>query len=101
MKCSFNSFGMLTIMLVLMLGFGCTNAQLTKHANTQGGNKIYQHFSAGYTGCMPDKNVVEVIEVDGVGETLWTATCGNAVYLCSGVMWSERGYSVSCAPKAK
>ena len=85
------------IISVILVFSGCTTAQLTEGANSKYRKMKYQRISAGFTGCMPNKNEVEVHEFTSNGNILWTAACNGKEYLCSGN--DNADASINCALK--
>lgn len=51
--------------------------------------------SAGFTGCLPDANVITNVNGNTDGSGTWNATCKDKIYLCS--MGSSGAPTYSCA----
>jgi len=56
--------------------------------------------SAGYTGCMPDDNVLSNVAANVDGSGTWNATCKDKMYLCSAIS-AANSESFHCAPVAQ
>ena len=52
-------------------------------------------ISAGHTGCTPEQ--LTISNVQGLGATMWNATCNGKTYLCSGVSTGKSSADYSCA----
>lgn len=76
---------------------GCTLEQLAKLPS---GTARFQILSAGHTGCMPQDNQVSLLAITG-DVALWTATCKEKTYLCSGAAVVGSSEASSCAPEVK
>ena len=57
--------------------------------------------SAGYTGCVPDENVLSNVAARADGSGTWNATCKGKTYLCSAVATIDKSESFHCAPLAQ
>jgi hypothetical protein len=57
--------------------------------------------SAGYTGCMPEDNVLSNVVAKPDGSGTWNATCKGKVYLCSAVSTLNNSESFHCALAAQ
>ncbi len=60
--------------------------------------------SAGYTGCIPEENILTNVAPKADGSGTWNATCKGKVYLCSGIATGTAGHtseSFHCAPVAQ
>jgi hypothetical protein len=57
--------------------------------------------SAGYTGCMPEDNVLSNVAAKPDGSGTWNATCKGKTYLCSAVATVNKSESFNCAPVAQ
>lgn len=53
--------------------------------------------SAGYTGCMPDENILSNVAPKADGSGTWNATCKGKTYLCSAVATVNKSESFNCA----
>jgi hypothetical protein len=52
--------------------------------------------SAGYTGCIPDENVLSNVASNPNGSGTWNATCKGKTYLCSAIS-AANSESFHCA----
>src|SRR4051812_3559959 len=57
--------------------------------------------SAGYTGCMPEENILSNIKPNPDGSGTWNATCKGKTYLCSAIATVDNSVSFHCAPAAQ
>jgi len=57
--------------------------------------------SAGYTGCMPEENVLTNVAPKPDGSGTWNATCKGKTYLCSTISTTSSSQSYHCAPVAQ
>jgi hypothetical protein len=57
--------------------------------------------SAGYTGCIPEENVLSNVAAKYDGSGTWNATCKGKTYLCSAVATVDKSESFHCAPMAQ
>lgn len=57
--------------------------------------------SAGYTGCVPEDNVLTNVSATMDGSGSWNASCKGKPYLCTSVGQVDGGAQYHCAPVAQ
>jgi len=75
---------------------GCTTL-----ANMPAVQEKLKLVSAGYTGCMPDENVLSDVAPNPDGSGTWNATCKGKTYLCSTIPTAHDSQTYHCAPVAQ
>jgi hypothetical protein len=84
-------------LLIAVATSGCTAIS----ANSPIVQGKLQMVSAGYTGCMPDENVLSNFAPTFDGSGTWNATCKGRKYLCSTISTVGNSQSYHCAPVAE
>ncbi len=87
--------------LIVLLGTLIADASGCVSVNSPIVQEKLKTVSAGYTGCVPDENVLSNVAANADGSGTWNATCKGKTYLCSAVATFDKSESFHCAPLAQ